>query len=166
EVHLELERVKLPPLVRKCCKLFRQEAEARGIEFSVAVPKRLPEVFADENGVARVLNNLISNALKFTPDGGAVQISVEPASATPDGARTLAVLVSDTGIGIPLKDQPKVFERFTQVAGRLSEKPPGTGLGLAICREIVEKSNGEIWVQSAPDEGSTFGFTLPLAPAA
>jgi signal transduction histidine kinase len=136
------------------------------------VPERLPPVLADEQGVARVLNNLIGNAFKFTPDGGKIQVTAELAQSA-DGTqsraaepRFAAVLVSDTGVGIPLKEQPRVFEKFTQVGSGITTKPRGTGIGLAICREIVEKSNGEIWVQSQPEEGSTFGFTLPLERAA
>jgi signal transduction histidine kinase len=164
EVQLTPAPFDLPALVGRCCKLFSQEAEERHIAFAQVVPPDGPQPFADEQGVARVLNNLLANAFKFTPDGGRIQVTVEPPDGAPaeGGAQFLTVMVSDTGVGIALSDQPKVFERFAQVGRSLSGKPPGTGIGLAICREIVERSGGEMWVQSQPNEGSTFGFTLPL----
>jgi len=172
EMRLEPQCLDLPALISRCCKLFSQEADERRITFTQVVPEPLPPVLADEQGVARVLNNLIGNAFKFTPDGGKIQVTAELAQSA-DGTqsraaepRFAAVLVSDTGVGIPLKEQPRVFEKFTQVGSGITTKPRGTGIGLAICREIVEKSNGEIWVQSQPEEGSTFGFTLPLERAA
>lgn len=165
EVDLRPDYFGLPPLIERCCRLFSQEAEDRGIAFTHLLPDDLPEVYADEKGVARVLSNLLGNAFKFTRDGGKIQVSAEPVEPQDGGPDSVAVLVSDTGIGIASKDQPKVFERFTQVGSQLTDKPPGTGIGLAICREIVEKSNGEIWVQSQLRQGSTFGFTLPVRQA-
>ncbi len=154
----------LRALVAKCCKLFSQEAEERGIGFGHAVPDELPQVFADEKGVTRVLSNLLGNAFKFTPDGGKIRVTAErDASASEDGG-FVRVLVTDTGVGIARRDQSRIFERFTQVGSGLTNKPRGTGIGLAICREIVAKSNGRIWVESEPGRGSTFGFTLPVGP--
>lgn len=165
EVDLEPEELDFRAVVGKCCRLFSQEAEERQIDFRLVLPEHTPHVYADEDAVNRVLNNLIGNAFKFTPEGGAVQVAVEPGGPAPEGARLVSVLISDTGVGIDVDDQQKVFEKFTQVGGRLTDKPPGTGIGLAICQEIVQKSGGEIWVQSAPEQGSTFGFSLPVAAA-
>lgn len=161
KVDLSPAFLRLGPVVSKCCKPFSQEAEERQIAFRHVVARRLPPVYADESAVVRVLNNLVANAFKFTPDGGRIEVTAELAGPQ-DNADHVNVLVSDTGIGISLTEQPRVFEKFTQVTDRLGDKPRGTGIGLAICREIVEKSGGEIWVQSRPGEGSTFGFSLPL----
>ncbi|MHC4479619.1 MAG: sensor histidine kinase [Planctomycetota bacterium] len=166
ELHLEPEPFDLMPLIERCLKTFSQEAEERDIQLVQSVPAALPQVYADGNAVARVLNNLMSNAFKFTPDGGRIEVAAELSNGQSDRPEAVAVMVSDTGVGIPLRDQPRVFERFTQVGRRLAEKPSGTGIGLAICQEIIEELQGEIWVQSAPGEGSTFGFSLPLAPPA
>lgn len=165
EADLSPDYFDLPPLVDRCCKLFSQEANDRRIQFDQNVPERLPRVFADEKGVARVLNNLLGNAFKFTPDGGRVRVALEQGADGSDDAECVTVLVSDTGVGIAPKDQLRIFERFTQLGSGLTDKPLGTGIGLAICREIVAKSNGRIWVESEPGKGSTFGFALPVAPA-
>ncbi len=163
EIELEPQALDLPALVERCCSPFAREAAERGIDLSCSVRERPPAVFADENAVARVLNNLLGNALKFTPDGGRVEVTVKPVGTPRQDRRMVAVLVSDTGVGIPADQQEKVFRRFTQLGKQLTDKPPGTGIGLAICREIVENSGGRIWVESTPGEGSTFAFSLPVA---
>jgi signal transduction histidine kinase len=161
ELSLQPDCVELAPLVEKCCKLFSQEAQDRHICFTCSVLPDLPRVYADLNAVVRVLNNLVGNAFKFTGDGGQIEVLAQPPTG---GARHLTVLVRDSGVGIAPEDQPRVFERFTQVGHYVKDKPRGTGIGLAICREILAKSGGSIWVQSSPGKGSTFGFTLPLEP--
>jgi signal transduction histidine kinase len=163
DVELKPEALNICSTVERCCRLFSQEAEESGVDIRVSLPDDTPRVLVDENAVVRVLNNLLGNALKFTPEGGEVEVTVEAGGPAPPGARFVTVLVSDTGCGIPLDDQARIFEKFTQVGEQLSNKPSGSGIGLAICREIVAKSDGDIWVQSTPGEGSTFGFTLPVA---
>jgi signal transduction histidine kinase len=147
------------PLVSRCCRLFSQQAEERDIEFALELPDSLPQVFAQEMGVARVLNNLLGNALKFTADGGKIEVHVQAEKST------VTVTVRDNGIGIAPTDQLRVFDRFTQVGSQLTDKPPGAGIGLAICRELVESWNGRIWLESEPGKGSAFAFTLPAAEA-
>ncbi len=164
EIDLRPDYMDLGGLVEKCCKTFSQEAEERDITFQHQIAESVAQVWADQKGVARVLNNLIGNAFKFTLDGGEVRILVGPQPE--DDGEFVTVMVTDTGVGIDAKDHAKVFEKFTQVGTGLHDKPPGTGIGLTICRQIVEQSNGRIWVDSAPHKGSTFGFTLPLRPAA
>ena len=128
------------------------------------MPDNVPQVYADSDGATRVLNNLLGNAFKFTEDGGRITVRVDPRAGGESGDRFVGVRVTDNGIGISERDQARIFDRFTQVQSRLTGKPRGAGIGLAICREIVGKSGGEIWVRSQPGEGSTFGFTLPVAP--
>jgi signal transduction histidine kinase len=103
-----------------------------------------------------VLLNLLSNALKFTPDGGRIGVRVAPQ----DGM--VAIAVSDTGVGIAKEDQQAVFEEFRQV-GASAKRVEGTGLGLALARKFVELHGGRITVESEPGVGSTFTFTIPAA---
>jgi signal transduction histidine kinase len=112
-------------------------------------------VRGDEQKVKQVLLNLLSNALKFTPEGGRIEVA---ARLHDDGAE---MSVADTGIGIAPADQDVVFEEFRQV-GASASKQEGTGLGLALCRKFVELHSGKIWVKSQVGAGSTFTFTLPF----
>jgi signal transduction histidine kinase len=112
-------------------------------------------IHADERKVKQVLLNLLSNALKFTPDGGEINIRAR----IHDGETEISVM--DTGVGIAPEDLEAVFEEFRQV-GTASKKVEGTGLGLAISRKFIELHGGKIWVTSQVGVGSTFAFTLPL----
>jgi signal transduction histidine kinase/CheY-like chemotaxis protein len=118
----------------------------------------LPQVIGDGDRLVQVVINLLSNAVKFTPEG-LVRCQTEH-----QGDRVI-VRVTDSGVGIAPEDQPKVFEKFRQVGNTLTDKPQGTGLGLPICKQIVEHHGGDLWVDSALGEGSTFSFALPLAVA-
>ena len=117
---------------------------------------RLPQVRGDRDRLIQVLVNLVSNAIKFTDQGYVA------CRARAQG-NTIVVEVSDTGIGIPESEQGKVFEKFNQIGGTLTNKPKGTGLGLTICKHIVESHGGRIFFVSKPGAGSTFTFTLPIA---
>jgi adenylate cyclase len=128
----------------------------KGLTFRREVAESLPEVVGDHDKLVQTVINLISNAVKFT-DQGSITCRAELM------AGEIRVSVTDTGLGIAPDDQPKVFEKFKQVGDTLTDKPKGTGLGLPICKEIVEHHGGRIWVESAPGEGSTFTFTLPVA---
>ena len=121
---------------------------------ATAVDARIGAVHTDERKVKQVLLNLLSNALKFTPEGGRIDVR---ASLAHD---VVEIAVTDTGVGIPPGDQATVFEEFRQV-GAAAKKVEGTGLGLAISRKFVELHGGAIRVASKPGKGSTFTFTLP-----
>jgi signal transduction histidine kinase len=130
----------------------------KDLAFSVEVAEDTPPLFADRARTTHTLNNLLANAIDFTPAGGSVAIRVEPRG---EDRRWIRIVVEDTGIGIPPEDQERIFEKF--VRGR---EPPdrtlgGTGLGLSIATEFVEMHGGEIGVESEPGEGSRFHFTLP-----
>ena len=129
--------------------------EQKGLRLIKDVAPDLPVITGDRDRLIQVVINLISNAVKFT-DAGSVTCRAVGRGGD------LVVSIIDTGLGIAPADQPKVFERFKQVGDTLTDKPKGTGLGLPICREIVEHHAGKIWVQSAPGQGSTFSFSLPL----
>jgi len=125
------------------------------VRLDQALDPGVSTVQADERKVKQILLNLLSNALKFTPEGGRVTVR----------ARCLGELaeisVIDTGVGIAPEDQGTVFEEFRQV-GTASKKVEGTGLGLALCRKFVELHGGKIWVESELGRGSRFIFTLPV----
>jgi signal transduction histidine kinase len=116
----------------------------------------LPPVRGDAALLNRVMTNLLSNAVKYTPEGGRVTVHAQQKDDD------LEVKVVDTGRGIPTEALPHLFERFYRVPGS-EEESEGTGLGLNIVKSIVEKHDGEIWVESQVDHGSTFAFTLPLS---
>ncbi|MBB5055498.1 signal transduction histidine kinase/DNA-binding response OmpR family regulator/ligand-binding sensor domain-containing protein [Granulicella aggregans] len=130
--------------------------EAKKLMLVRTIEPDLPTVTGDSDRLIQVVINLISNAVKFTDEG-----SITCSAELKDGQ--IVVGVTDSGIGIAPADQPKVFEKFKQVGDTLTDKPKGTGLGLPICKEIVEYHGGSIWVESAPGQGSTFSFSLPIA---
>ncbi len=136
------------------------KAQEKGLRLNVQVPPDLPRIPGDGDRLAQVFTNLLDNAIKHTPRGGAVTLS---ASASPQG---VAISVQDTGEGIPAEDLPRIFERFYQVdKSRESNRRSGAGLGLAITRQIVEAHDGTIQVASKVGEGTIFTVWLPfLAP--
>ncbi len=131
------------------------------IKLSADVPEDLPTVQADNIRVRQVLLNLVSNAAKFTEQG---RIAISARRINDDGREAVMIAVSDTGPGIEVEDQARLFEPFSQVDASPTRKTGGTGLGLSISRHLVELHGGRIWVESKPGAGSTFAFTLPLAP--
>ena len=112
-------------------------------------------VIADAELIARVFQNLLGNALKFTPDDGRVTVSIEPS------ADAVRVLVQDTGPGIPPQYRERIFEKFFQVENRANRQKYSTGLGLTFCKLAVEAHGGQVGVDSEEGRGSTFWFTLP-----
>jgi signal transduction histidine kinase len=154
-MELELTTFDLPAALDNALTLVRERAGRRGIALGRTVDDRVGTVRADERKVKQVLLNLLSNALKFTSEGGRVEVS----AAVSDGMVEIAV--ADTGVGIDPEDQQAVFEEFRQV-GTASKKAEGTGLGLALSRKFIELHGGRIWVESSIGAGSTFTFTLPL----
>lgn len=151
---LSLEDANLALKIGDMVESFRPQAEASHIQLQVEVPTPLLEVRMDPNRIEQVLGNLIGNALKFTPAGGAVWIR-----AFRDG-ESLRCEVQDTGEGIAPEDFPRLFQRFGQTE-KGSQKRGGTGLGLSISKSIVEAHGGRIGVASEPGRGSLFWFTLP-----
>lgn len=136
----------------------RSRAERKGLQFFAEIPADLPKLYLSAVDLKRVLFNLLDNALKYTPTGGWVKLSVSP------GEKGLFFTVQDTGCGLPAEALPHIFERFYRVDKARSRHLGGTGLGLAICREIIEHYGGEIGVlESREGAGSTFYFTLPPA---
>ena len=154
-MELEPTDFDLPSAIGNTLTLVRERAHRRSITLERTVDERLGMIHADERKVKQVLLNLLSNALKFTPEGGRIDVR----AAMRDG--TAEISVADTGVGIAPEDQEAVFEEFRQV-GTASKEVEGTGLGLAISRKFIELHGGRIWATSEVGIGSTFTFTLPL----
>jgi signal transduction histidine kinase len=155
-MELELTAFDLPMAIENALTWVRERAGRRGIALDQAVDQRMGQIRGDERKIKQVLLNLLSNALKFTPEGGRIGVRAELVDGMAE------VSVADTGIGIAPEDQEAVFEEFRQV-GMVAKKVEGTGLGLTLSRKFVELHGGRIWVKSEVGVGSTFTFTLPLS---
>jgi signal transduction histidine kinase len=154
-MELEPTEFDLKGAVENAVSLVRERAHRRGIKLERTIDEHVGPIRGDERKVKQVLLNLLSNALKFTPEGGEIKVQVE----SRDGMAEISV--TDSGVGIAPEDQEAVFEEFRQV-GTAEKKVEGTGLGLAISRKFIELHGGRIWVRSQVGTGSTFAFTLPL----
>jgi two-component system OmpR family sensor kinase/two-component system sensor histidine kinase BaeS len=133
-------------------------ASQKQLALSLDVAPDLPPMVADPQRLGQVLTNLISNAIKFTPPGGQIQVA-----ARQERDHVLCEVV-DTGDGIRPDDLPRLFQRFTQLDMSTTRQKGGTGLGLSICKAIVEAHGGHIGVRSELGKGSSFWFTLPFSP--
>ncbi len=144
-------------LIKRSVAVIENQAKEKNISLKADLPAQLPKIQADETRFSQVMINLLDNAVKYTPEGGTVTIS------TSIKEKFLQVEVSDTGIGIPESDIPRIFERFYRVDKAHSRELGGTGLGLSIVKHIVQSHGGQVWLKSEPGQGSTFSFTIPLA---
>ena len=151
--------VDIPALVERVTASVSWMVGTKHLSLEVDIAPGLPSVSSDERWLAHVLVNLVSNAVKFTPEGGRIGIDARQT----DGS--VEISVSDTGVGIAAEDQPKVFEEFRQVGSDYAHKVEGTGLGLTLAKKFVELHGGKIWVESEAGKGSTFTFTLPITVA-
>jgi len=133
-------------------------ANTKSMVFVKEIQENLPEGKIDVTRIIRVLNNLISNAIKFTPNNGTITIRAHLYND-----HEIVVTVEDTGVGIPRNELDKVFSRFYQTAERVATDVSGTGIGLSIAKEIVELHGGKIWVESDSGKGSKFSFTIPVS---
>lgn len=149
-------------LTLECAELWRYQAIAKGLSFDLALPERLPLALGDPARLRQILNNLLGNALKFT-ERGSVRLRLEGSPRV--GGFALRWEVEDTGPGIALEDQERIFEPFTQADDELARRHGGTGLGLALCRELTRLMGGSIRAESEPGRGSTFILEVVL-PAA
>jgi signal transduction histidine kinase len=157
QVELELANVSLPETLRSGLTMHKPRADHAGVTLGLIVDPEDIVVQADDRKLRQVVFNLVSNAVKFTPPGGRVNISAR----LTDGV--VEVAVADTGSGIALDDQELIFEEFQQARiADGAQRPEGTGLGLPLARKLIELHGGRLWVESAPGEGSIFRFTLPI----
>lgn len=154
---MELKALDIAPIVKRCKNVLSNLSKEKSLSIEVDIPNDLPKVKGDEKRLSQVFLNLLDNAIKYTPEGGSVTVR---ASRKDDVVR---IDISDTGIGIPDKDLPRIFERFYRVDKARSRELGGTGLGLSIVKHIVQAHSGQVWVESTPGHGSIFSFTIPVA---
>jgi signal transduction histidine kinase len=182
-LRLDFKAVKMQEAVDESLKSLRRQFEEKELQLAKELPDDLPLVWADQSRLGQVLTNLLSNAQKYNRPGGSVTIGAERSRAVAGGngsANTggesfggaaisghpgleeVHIWVQDSGIGIPPKDQDKIFQQYFRT-DNAKEAASGTGLGLNITRSLVEMQGGRIWFESAPDQGTTFHFTVPVA---
>lgn len=157
EPELRFEPFSLAELAQDVVQKFNLEAERKGLRLDAEIPATAPFVSGDIGLIERVMENLIENAIKYTPEGGAIRLTVIP------GTDRIAARISDTGPGIAAAELPRIFDRFYRVEKSRGEAPAGTGLGLAIVQRILQLHGSPIEVDSRPGVGTSFTFTLPVA---
>ncbi len=157
KLELEFQPVALADIMESCATTTLLKASQRNLSLDVSFPPGLPPVRGDASLLREVLQNLLDNAVQYTQPGGKIALS----AVTRDSEAV--VTVADTGVGVPLADKERIFERFYRVDAARSREVGGTGLGLSIAKHIVEAHGGRIWVDSAVNQGSQFHFTIPLA---
>jgi len=157
KLELEFQPVALADIIESCATTTLLKASQRNLALDVSFPPGLPPVRGDASLLREVLQNLLDNAVQYTQPGGRVTLS----AATHNSEAI--VTVADTGIGIPLADKERIFERFYRVDAARSREVGGTGLGLSIAKHIVEAHGGRIWVDSSVGQGSQFHFSIPLS---
>jgi signal transduction histidine kinase len=155
-MELEVTTFHLPDAIENALTLIRERASRHGIKLDHVIDDRLGEFTGDERKVKQILVNLLTNAVKFTPEGGQIKVEANL------GDSAVIVSVTDTGIGIAKEDQEAIFEEFRQVGSNYAQKREGTGLGLTLTKKFIELHGGKLWVESEVGKGSRFTFTLPL----
>ncbi|MDP7346506.1 MAG: ATP-binding protein, partial [Anaerolineales bacterium] len=153
-LQLNLSTVRLDKLAAGLVRKFQNQTDKH--ELNVRFPADFPAIEADEERLRQALSNLISNAIKYSPEGGPVTISGRVAQ------REAVVTVADLGAGLPTGELERVFDRFHRAATSATESAQGAGLGLYLARAVIEAHDGRIWVHSDPGQGAAFHFSLPL----
>jgi signal transduction histidine kinase len=153
-MQVDLDDAHLDKLAAQVVERFSTQTHSH--KFQLAFPPDFPVVQADVARIRQVLDNLVNNAIKYSPNGGTITIGGQV------DTNEVTIFVRDQGVGISSQDQERIFERFFRVDGALSRSTEGTGLGLYLAKAIVEAHGGRINVTSKPGSGSTFYFTIPL----
>jgi len=180
-IPLSIRPLAVAEAIRHAAAILLPQAEGKAIRFAVAGPDDIPPVLADRDRLVQILVNLIDNAVKYTPEGGTVRVTahrvtwsssqvvesskpIDPSTTRSiDGGDFVEITVTDTGIGIPEKDLPRITERFYRVDKARSRELGGTGLGLAIVKHLVQAHGGTLGIQSRVGRGTAVRFTLPVA---
>ncbi|RJR39650.1 MAG: PAS domain S-box protein [Desulfobacteraceae bacterium] len=166
KLELKPAEIDLKHLLEQSLTIIMDKTKSRNIDLKSCLEDLPDTISADQLRLKQILYNLLSNAAKFTPDGGTIRLNARMRSAKGEEGierNEVEIGVTDSGIGIRKEDLAKIFEPFSQLENSLSRKYPGTGLGLALTRNLVEMHAGRIWVESeGPGKGSTFRFTLPV----
>ena len=156
QLRLDRTSVDLVPFLTQAVAAHQDQAQQRGVSLSLTASLPATPVQADPQRLGQVVGNLLSNALRHTPPGGAITLAVEQ-----DGPWAV-VSVADTGSGIPPEDLPRVFDRFYRGDPSRSRATGRSGLGLSIVKGLVEMHGGQVWAESTPGQGARFSFSLPL----
>jgi signal transduction histidine kinase len=165
-VRLDYKATDVINLVEDVIRSTKRQIEEKKQTLVTKVKEDLPLVWADGTRVGQVLTNLVSNAHKYTPEGGQVELGAEAClnQWDPEGAAAVVHMwVKDNGIGISIDDQQKIFQKFFRSEDSKAREAPGTGLGLNITKSLVEMQGGKIWFESEFRQGTTFHFTIPVA---
>lgn len=170
-VQLSVERLSIPELMQQVGDAMMPQARRKEITLTYDSRPPLPPILADRVKTRQVMLNLVSNAIKFTPRGGSVEMSAEaghmgmaPGAGEPIAPPAVVIRVSDTGIGIPEESRDRIFEAFFQVDNSTTREYGGTGLGLSIVKNFVEAHGGRVWASPREGGGSTFTVLLPVNP--
>ncbi len=164
-LRLDFNAVKISTVLEDVVRSLKRQIEEKGQQMTMNLPDDLPAVWADASRLAQILTNLVSNAQKYTPEGGGFDIGAERQVAQDSslaGAKYVHIWVKDQGIGISEEDQKKIFQQYFRT-DNAKEMASGTGLGLSITKSLVELQGGRIWFDSVLGQGTTFHFTLPVA---
>jgi signal transduction histidine kinase len=165
-LRLDFKPVDVPEVLDEALKSTKRQLEDKKQAVDTKYSGNLPSIWADPVRVGQVLTNLVSNAHKYTPEGGKIMIGAEAIANQwdPEGAKQVVHLwVKDDGIGISNEDQVKIFQKFFRSDDSKAREAPGTGLGLNITKSLVEMQGGRIWFESEYRKGTTFHFTVPVA---
>ena len=166
QLRLDYKPVNVEDIVDEVVRSTKRQIEEKKQAVDLRMSQKLPNIWADHTRVAQVLTNLVSNAHKYTPEGGQVVVGAEATfnQWDPGGAKEVVHLwVKDDGIGISIEDQAKIFQKFFRSEDSKAREAPGTGLGLNITKSLVEMQGGRIWFDSEFRKGTTFHFTVPVA---
>jgi signal transduction histidine kinase len=167
-LRLDFKAIELAGAVEEVMRSTKRQLDDKKQSATADISAKLAKVWADPTRLAQILVNLISNANKYTPEGGQITVGAEQSTNQwdPDGAaEVMHIWVKDNGIGINLDDQQKIFQKFFRSDDQKARESPGTGLGLNITRSLVEMMGGRIWFESEFRQGTTFHFTVPVAEA-
>jgi signal transduction histidine kinase len=157
DIGLQLEMVPVHDIVERVTDALHLQASQKKIELLTQIPhETIPLVEADQALLQQALQNLVENAIKYTPSNGQVRVAVQVRQ------NRMVFEVHDTGIGISPLDQPRLFEKFYRSTNRDAKRERGTGLGLAIVKSIAERHDGQVWVESQLGQGSHFYLAIPL----
>jgi len=159
EHRLDIQEIDLAEVASASLRMVRMRARERGLDLGMDIPERFPKLRGDAQAIRQVLINLLTNAVKFTPRGGRIDLAARA------GARMAEITVSDTGQGMDAEDLQRVFAPFWQAESTQTKRSEGTGLGLSICKRLIEMQGGTISLTSTLGQGTAVTFALPIAPA-
>jgi signal transduction histidine kinase/putative methionine-R-sulfoxide reductase with GAF domain len=165
-LRLDYKAVEVSEAVDEVVRSTRRQVEDKKQELQLDIPDTLPPIWADQTRVGQIMTNLVSNAHKYTPEGGKIIVGAEATANRWDpggAAKVVHIWVKDNGIGISAEDQPKIFGKFFRSEDQKAREVPGSGLGLNITKSLAEMQGGKIWFESEYRKGTTFHYTVPVA---